>query len=141
MPDLLPDLLLVRAFLASTELLLDVDRGITPCRLDGETATPILYEGDGSLYVFYEVASFGSGSWWVPVSTEPSTQWQGYEPLQAEGDIATTAVQRASRLLWWVPPQTLEPDIRPITVFGKILGDWPTAPLPPNAAPSRKRKR
>lgn len=85
---------------------------------------------DDFVAVFYEVAVFPEGSWWLPTSTVADKAWDGSTGLQATGAIPSVNVLRPRDLFIWIPRQELGPVFEPITLPGVVEGDLPTAPPP-----------
>jgi len=127
---------MTRALFATTEQLLGLERGITPYLVRPRSVQKANYAAETIPYIFYEVAALGEGSWWLPVSADEPTQWHGAEPLEADGEIPTAHLQRPTHLLWWIPAQSLDTEIIPISIFGRIHGNWPTTAPEDNPPPA-----
>ena len=119
-----------QVFMATTDTLLGYE-GVAAYTYDADAGslTPVEYAPTYAPMFFYQVAALETGSWWLPVSTQPDNAWGDTELLDADGNIPTANLLRPRTLFWWLPGAVVLDDLGPETVYGTVKGLRPgTAP-------------
>jgi hypothetical protein len=86
----------------------------------------------------YEVARFGGGSYWVPVSTHPPHVWGGSTPVVGSHPTGVQPVnpygneQRPDTTYIWIPDASIPGYIVPGITTNWVICGYPTAYPPPH---------
>lgn len=89
-------------------------------------------------HLHYEVARFGGGSYWVPVSTHPPGLWGGSKYIVGTNPRGTNPVnpdgyeQRPDTTYIWIPDASIPGNIRTGNRSNWVICGYPTAYPPPH---------
>lgn len=128
----------IRVLLATFGGFAGLDSSISPILfLSGKGQVADLPDS-GMPVLFYEVANYATGSWWVPVCPVPpdevsSGKWEklikwGF--ATGSGCVPTGHQLRPLNLFWWVERPDVADGATPLSVAGGLKGSFPTFGLP-----------